>query len=218
MNPGHKNTYLTAVIAGCVLVCVVVLALRWQATAQRGAGPLELPSYRRSGSTEQARAKAPQGEDQKPADKAGPAEGAETGADAALAGEGTSDAAALSGMSVDQLRRLAEGSGASAAGAAGGAERKASADSTGSTGSSARESGGKAASAAAAVSFPLELNRASRLQLESVPGIGPVLAQRIIDYRKAQGRFSSLEQLDEVKGIGPKTLASLRKYLYLEKD
>lgn len=214
MNPGHKNTYLTAVIAGCVLVCVVVLALRWQATAQRGAGPQELPSYRRIGSTEQARAEASQGEDLKPADKAGPAEGAETNADAARVGESTSDAAALSGMSVDQLRRLAESAGASAAGAAG-AGHKASADSTG---SSARESGGKAANAAAAVSFPLELNRASRLQLESVPGIGPVLAQRIIDYRKAQGRFSSLEQLDEVKGIGPKTLASLRKYLYLEKD
>jgi competence protein ComEA len=50
----------------------------------------------------------------------------------------------------------------------------------------------------------LDLNRASAQDLESLPGVGAVLAQRVIDYRKSIGRFQAVEELREVKGIGLK--------------
>ncbi len=56
---------------------------------------------------------------------------------------------------------------------------------------------------------PVRLNSASARELESLPGVGPVLAQRIIDWRDAHGRFSSVEELGEVSGIGEKLLAQL---------
>jgi competence protein ComEA len=66
----------------------------------------------------------------------------------------------------------------------------------------AADSGG-AASAGSAASGPVNLNTATAAQLDALPGIGPVLAQRIIDYRTQQGRFTSVDQLDDVPGIGP---------------
>lgn len=50
----------------------------------------------------------------------------------------------------------------------------------------------------------LNLNRASAEDLESLPGIGAVLAQRVIGYRKSVGQFQTVEELREVKGIGSK--------------
>lgn len=50
-------------------------------------------------------------------------------------------------------------------------------------------------------------------QLEEIDGIGPTLAERIIEYRDAQGGVTSLDQLNEVDGIGEERLASLRKGL-----
>ena len=66
---------------------------------------------------------------------------------------------------------------------------------------------------AAAVQFPINLNTATAEQLEAIPGIGPVLAQRIIEYRQTHGRFQSVDELLEVRGIGPKRLESMRPYV-----
>lgn len=77
-------------------------------------------------------------------------------------------------------------------------------------------SAGGAGAAGAAVPGPLvDLNAASQEQLESLPGIGPVTAQKILAWRTAHGAFSSLDELLEVDGIGPKTLAELMPHLTL---
>ena len=59
----------------------------------------------------------------------------------------------------------------------------------------------------------LDLNTATAQELELLPGIGPVLAQRIMDYRAQHGGFSSLEELEEVDGIGPARLQKLLPHL-----
>ncbi|RZS89751.1 competence protein ComEA [Motilibacter rhizosphaerae] len=57
----------------------------------------------------------------------------------------------------------------------------------------------------------LDLNAATAGDLDGLPGVGPVLAQRILDWRTAHGRFSSVDELREVGGIGDARLADLRK-------
>jgi len=59
----------------------------------------------------------------------------------------------------------------------------------------------------------LDLNRASAQELESLPGIGPVLARRICDHRQREGPFRSVEELRAVRGIGPRLLARIRDRL-----
>jgi competence protein ComEA len=56
----------------------------------------------------------------------------------------------------------------------------------------------------------IDLNRASATQLEELPGVGPVLAARIVEDREANGPFTSVDDLDRVSGIGPSVLANLR--------
>lgn len=56
----------------------------------------------------------------------------------------------------------------------------------------------------------LDLNRAGAADLEQLPGVGPVLAQRIVDHREQIGRFAAVEDLLGVSGIGQRTLESLR--------
>jgi len=72
------------------------------------------------------------------------------------------------------------------------------------------------AAATATTQFPINLNTATADQLEAIPGIGPVLAQRIIEYRQTRGRFQSVDELLEVRGIGPKRLESMRPYVVVK--
>lgn len=62
-------------------------------------------------------------------------------------------------------------------------------------------------------SFPLNINSASEDQLQSLPGIGPVLARRIVAYREENGGFSQLEELMLVEGIGEKRLEEILEYI-----
>ena len=55
----------------------------------------------------------------------------------------------------------------------------------------------------------VSLNTADLTALDTLPGVGPVLAQRILDWRTAHGRFTSVDELGEVSGIGEKLLAQL---------
>lgn len=55
----------------------------------------------------------------------------------------------------------------------------------------------------------IHVNRATQAELESLPGIGPALAGRIIAYREANGAFASLQSLTEVSGIGERTIEQL---------
>ena len=56
----------------------------------------------------------------------------------------------------------------------------------------------------------ININSASQTQLESLPGIGPTYAKRIIEYRTANGGFKSINQIKNVKGIGEKTFAKFK--------
>jgi competence protein ComEA len=66
-----------------------------------------------------------------------------------------------------------------------------------------------AAGGGGTTSGPLDLNSATADQLEALPGIGPVLAQHILDWRTAHGSFHSVDQLKDVSGIGDSTFADL---------
>jgi competence protein ComEA len=62
---------------------------------------------------------------------------------------------------------------------------------------------------------PVHLNSATLEELDTLPGVGPVTAQKILDYRTDHGAFSSVDELDSVPGIGPARLAELRKLVDL---
>src|SRR5262245_36701209 len=61
-----------------------------------------------------------------------------------------------------------------------------------------------------ATSGPVSLSTATAEQLDALPGIGPVTAQKIIDYRTKHGAFHSVDELDAISGIGPAKLDQLR--------
>lgn len=62
----------------------------------------------------------------------------------------------------------------------------------------------------------ININTASKQELMGLPGIGPVLAQRIIEYREAHGGFKFLEGLMKVKGIGPKIFERIKELITVD--
>ncbi len=77
-------------------------------------------------------------------------------------------------------------------------------------GPGAAGSAGTGGGAAAAPTAPVALNTATLDQLDTLPGVGPVLAQHIIDYRTRHGGFRSVDELREVNGIGDRRFADLQ--------
>jgi competence protein ComEA len=67
------------------------------------------------------------------------------------------------------------------------------------------------ASASSTPSQPVNLNSATLEQLDTLDGVGPATAQKIIDFRTAHGGFGSIDELDQIPGIGEKKLAALRE-------
>jgi len=60
---------------------------------------------------------------------------------------------------------------------------------------------------------PLDVNRAAAAELAALPGVGPGLAQRIVEERERRGRFDSPEALRYVLGMGPKKLAAIQRFI-----
>ena len=67
--------------------------------------------------------------------------------------------------------------------------------------------------AAPSTTGPIDLNTATIDQLDDLPGVGPVLAQRILDYRTEHGRFTTIDQLQEVSGVGTKKYEDLKPHV-----
>jgi competence protein ComEA len=68
----------------------------------------------------------------------------------------------------------------------------------------------------AVVNGKINLNSADQTQLETIPGIGPVMAQRILDFRNQNGRFRNLAEVDAISGIGPSLLGEIQKVAVVE--
>jgi len=70
---------------------------------------------------------------------------------------------------------------------------------------------------AAAENDPIDLNRATAGELIQLPGVGEVIAKRIVDFREEHGPFKRVEDLMKVKGIGEKSLEKIRPYIQVGK-
>jgi len=91
----------------------------------------------------------------------------------------------------------------------------------------ARTTGGESAEAAATGDKPLQdlkaslikrinINSASESEFETLPKIGPVMAKRIVEDRRQNGPFRSIEELQRVKGIGSKTFEMIKEYITVQ--
>lgn len=121
-------------------------------------------------------------------------------ADALKSAGGVRPGTDVSGL--NRARRLVDGEQIVAGGApAGGGARKG-------VGGGPVPGGGVAGSGASEA--PVSLNSATAEQLETLPGVGPVLAQHILDYRDEHGGFTSVDQLQDVNGIGERRFADIK--------
>lgn len=80
----------------------------------------------------------------------------------------------------------------------------------------AAQAEGKAQAPAGSPARQVDLNKASAEELATVPGIGPSLAQRIIEFREKEGPYRRIEDLMKVKGIGEKSFQKLRQHVKVE--
>jgi competence protein ComEA len=80
----------------------------------------------------------------------------------------------------------------------------------GSAGVAGGGAGAGAGAAGGAPGTPIDLNTATVTELDALPGVGPVLAGRIVEWRQANGRFTTVDDLNEVSGIGDATMEKLR--------
>jgi competence protein ComEA len=78
---------------------------------------------------------------------------------------------------------------------------------------SPKSSSGKIASKKITIDNPLDINRATITQLDTLPGIGPVTAQRIIDYRTKVGRINSVDELKKISGLGGAKFEEIKSLL-----
>ena len=78
---------------------------------------------------------------------------------------------------------------------------------------SPKPSSGKIAQKKITIDNPLDLNRATITQLDTLPGIGPVTAQRIIDYRTKVGRINSVDELKKISGLGGTKFEEIKSLL-----
>ena len=62
---------------------------------------------------------------------------------------------------------------------------------------------------------PIDLNRSSEFDLQMLPGVGVVMAKKIIDYRPKNGYFQTVDELNNVMGVGPKSLERWRPLLFV---
>jgi competence protein ComEA len=65
-------------------------------------------------------------------------------------------------------------------------------------------------------SFPIDINTATQIELESLPGIGPTIAGRIIAYRESHGGFKNIEQILDVQGIGEGIFAQIKELIIVQ--
>jgi competence protein ComEA len=86
-------------------------------------------------------------------------------------------------------------------------------DGGGGGGAAGSRSPGPAGGSSPGQSTQLDLNAATAAQLDTLPGVGPVTADRILKWRSDHGRFRRLEELQEVEGIGPKTYAQIAPHV-----
>ncbi len=79
----------------------------------------------------------------------------------------------------------------------------------------AAQDGSRQPAAKTAAAAPVNLNTATMAQLETLPGIGPATAQRIVDYRQQNGGFKKIEELMNVRGIGEASFLKLKSLVSL---
>ncbi len=92
-------------------------------------------------------------------------------------------------------------------------ETAAAADGSEQTAGQTGAGGGTAGGSAVDAEGRVDLNRADAAALQTIPGIGPSKAQRILEYRETSGPFAKIEDIKNVSGIGNKTFESIRDYL-----